>query len=79
MFTKRLENNFLLKFNLATKALRHKGKIRSIFSASCLCDFVAIPVFCSEAAENYFLHVIWQPVQQGGKSLKNFLSAGCRA
>jgi hypothetical protein len=54
MFTKRLENIFLQKLNLATKALRHKGKMRSIFSASCLCAFVASLLFCSEAAENFF-------------------------
>jgi hypothetical protein len=55
MFTKKPTNNFLQKLILATKARRHKGKMRSIFSTSCLCAFVANRIFCSEAAENFSL------------------------
>jgi hypothetical protein len=43
---------FYKKINLATKTLRHKGKMRSIFATSCLCALVASHIFCSKAEKN---------------------------
>jgi hypothetical protein len=63
MFIKKLFNNFLQKLILTTKPRRHKGKIRSIFSTSCLRAFLAKRIFRSEAAENFFFYVICKELE----------------
>jgi hypothetical protein len=63
MFTKRLENNFLQKLNLATKALRHKGAKTQRKNAKHFFYFVPLSLsgklhFSQRSCGKIFLNVI---------------------